>query len=148
MNIWSDRIRRILRGTLGEQMLGAFDETITGGGDFMQLWSFAPFLECAIEGLAGVRPQPRGHRLSLEQRRIGRRIITTVTHTTGDAPLSGRFWLSGTVHAEVTTSGRPVKPTFQPRRPSGMERASLDFELTAGPDLRIEQKDRRRRRGW
>jgi len=62
-------------------------------------------------------------------------MITTVTHTAGDAPLSGRFWLSGTEGADVTTNGRPVKATFQPMQPSGMERASLDFELIAGPDL-------------
>ncbi|MEN9674859.1 MAG: hypothetical protein RIS76_755 [Verrucomicrobiota bacterium] len=130
MNIWSDWIRRILRGTLGERMLGAFDETISGGGDLLQLWF--KLQDCRIGP----------HRFTLEQRRVGRRIITTVTHTAGDAPLSGLFWLSGTEGAEVTTNGRPVKSTFQPMQPSGMERASLDFELTVGAKRRIEQDDR------
>ncbi len=155
------------KAPLGERMLGAFDETIPGGGDLVQLWSFGPFLECVIEGLAGVRPQTANHRLdlfpqlprtlgwfkledcrigqhhlTLEQRRIGKRIITTVAHTAGDKTLSGRFWLSGNPGANVTTKGQPVKPTFQPMRLSGLERGSLHFELTAGAELRIEQDDR------
>jgi hypothetical protein len=154
------------KAPLGERMLGAFDETIPGGGDLVQLWSFGPFLECVIEGLAGVRPQPGNHRvdlfpqlpraldwfkledcrigqhrLTLERRRIGKRITTTVTHTAGDAPLIGRFWLRGSVGADVTANGQPAKPTLQTIPSSGIERPSLAFELTAGAELRIEHEE-------
>ncbi|MSU33508.1 MAG: hypothetical protein EXS36_00020 [Pedosphaera sp.] len=151
---------------LKERMLGAFDETMPGGGDLVQLWSFGPFLECVVEGLAGIRPLPGSHRvelfpqlprnlewfklqdcqigqhrLKLEQRRIGKRITTTVTHTLGGAPLSGRFWLSGDADANITTNGRAVKPTFQLIQPSGMERAGMHLELSVGQKLRIERED-------
>jgi hypothetical protein len=154
------------KAPLEERMLGAFDETIPGGGDLVQLWSFGPFLECVIEALAGVRPQPGNHRvdlfpqlprtldwfkiedcrigqhrLTLEQRRIGKRITTTVTHTAGDAPLTGRFWLRGSVGADVTANGQPAKPTLQTIPSSGIERPSLAFELTAGAELRIEHEE-------
>ena len=46
------------KAALEERTRGAFEETIPGGGDLVQLWSFGPFLECVVEGLAGVRPQP------------------------------------------------------------------------------------------
>ena len=39
-----------------ERMLGAFDETLPGGGDLIQLWSFGPFMEAVIRGLVGVEP--------------------------------------------------------------------------------------------
>ena len=154
------------KAPLEERMLGAFDETIPGGGDLMQLWSFGPFLECVIEGLAGIRPQPGDHRvdlfphlprtldwfkledcrigqhrLTLEQRRIGERITTTVTHTAGDAPLTGRFWLPENPTGAVTTNGQPFKPTFQPMRPTGMNRFSLPFELAVRAELRIKHEE-------
>ncbi len=155
------------KAPLEERMLGAFDETIPGGGDLVQLWSFGPFLECVVEGLAGVRPQPGRHRvdlfpqlprtlewfkledcrighhrLTLEQRRIGKRIITTVAHTQGDTPLTGRFWLLGNPGADVTTNGKTVQPTIQPMPPAGMNRPCLNIELSAGAELRIVQEDR------
>ncbi len=154
------------KAPLGERMLGAFDETLPGGGDLVQLWSFGPFLECVIGGLAGIRPQagshrvdlfpqlPRTldgfklgdcrigqHRLALEQRRIGRRIITTLNHTRGDTPLTGRFWFLGREGAAVTTNGLPAKPTLKPMSPSGMNRSCLDIELIAGAELRIEHEE-------
>ena len=153
------------KAPLEERMLGAFDETIPGGGDLVQLWSFGPFLEGVIEGLAGIRPQPGSHRvdlfpqlprrldgfkledcrvgqhrLALEQRRIGRRIITTLAHTQGDTPLSGRFWLPDNPVRNVTTNGQPVKPTLQPIPSSGLNRSCLNIELAAGAKLRIEHE--------
>jgi len=156
------------KAPLGERMLGAFDETLPGGGDLMQLWSFGPFLECVVEGLAGVRPQaashrvdlfpqlPRGldgfklrglrigqHRLSLEQRRSGNRILTIVTHTGGDATLSGRFWFQGNgTGATVISDSRPVEPTLEPMWPAAIHRAGVPFELPVGAELRIEQGNR------
>ena len=159
-------LQKSAKAPLQERMLGAFDETIPGGGDLVQLWSFGPFLECVIEGLAGVRPQagayrvdlfpqlPRTlewfkledcrigqHRMALEQRRTGKRIITTVTHTAGDAPLVGRFWLSGREGTDVTTNGRSAKPTLLAISPSGMNRRCMPFELAVGAELRIEQEE-------
>ena len=154
------------KAPLEERMLGAFDETIPGGGDLVQLWSFGPFLDCVVEGLAGVHPQLDSHRvdlspqlppsldwfkiedcrigqhrLMLEQRRIGNRIITTIAHTQGDTPLTGRFWLPGNPVGAVTTNGQPVKPILQPMPPSRMNRACLNIELTAGAQVRIEHEE-------
>lgn len=155
------------KAPLGERMLGAFDETIPGGGDLVQLWSFGPFLECIVEGLAGVRPRagshgidlfpqlPRGldwfklqglrigqHRLALEQRRSGGRIITVVTHTAGDATLSGRFWLQGDLgNLSVTSNGSRVEPILEPMWPAALHRAGIPFELPVGSELKIEQEN-------
>jgi len=79
--------------------------------------------------------------LALEQRRIGRRIITTLNHTRGDTPLTGRFWFLGREGAVVTTNGLPAKPTLKPMSPSGMNRSCLDIELIAGAELRIEHEE-------
>ena len=70
--------------------------------------------------------------------------ITTmiVTHSKGDAPLSGRFWIPENAGAHVMAEGRPVEPALQPMSPSGMNRRSLHFELAVGAELWIEQEDR------
>lgn len=158
------------KAPLEERMLGAFDETIPGGGDLVQLWSFGPFLECVIEGLAGIRPQPGSHRvdlfpqlprtlewfkledcrigqhrLTLEHQRLGKRTITTVTHTSGDTPLTGQFWLLENSIGAVTINGQLVKPVLQPMPPSGMNRPSLHFNVTAGARLTIEHEESGRR---
>ena len=153
------------KAPLEERMLGAFDETLPGGGDLVQLWSFGPFLECVVEGLAGVRPQPGSHRidlfpqlprnldwfkiedcrigshsLTLEQRRIGSRIITTVIHTADDMPLSGRFWLpSGAADATITLNGNAIKPQTQTIPQSGIELPCVNYELSVGQRLTIER---------
>jgi glycogen debranching enzyme len=44
------------KAPLEERMLGAFDETLPGGGDLIQLWSFGPYMEAVIRGLVGVEP--------------------------------------------------------------------------------------------
>lgn len=153
------------KAPLGERMLGAFDETLPGGGDLMQLWSFGPFLECVIEGLAGVRPQtgdnrvdlfpqlPRSldwfkiedcrigqHRLTLDQRRIGKRVVTTVTHTAGDSSLNCRFWFPENSLGGFTVNAQPVKPTFQPMPTTGMNRPNLRFDLAVGAEFTIEHQ--------
>ena len=72
-----------------------------------------------------------------------KRITTTiVTHSKGDAPLSGWFWIPENAGAHVMAKGRPVEPTLQPMSPSGMNRRSLHFELAVGAELWIEQEDR------
>jgi hypothetical protein len=148
-------------------MLGAFDETLPGGGDLMQLWSFGPFLENVIAGLAGIHPQPDrnrvdlfpqlprtlewfkledirigDHRWALEQRRIGKRIITTVAHTGSDVAWSGRFWLPETSGGDVTVNGAPVEVTRQLMRHSGTERAGFPLDLPTRAEFRIEYEDR------
>jgi hypothetical protein len=155
------------KAPLGERMLGAFDETLPGGGDLIQLWSFGPFLEGIIEGLAGIHPQPEPHRVdlfpqlprtlewfkvedcriaqhrvTLEQRRIEGRILTTITHTAGDAPLTGRFWLLGNSGTAVTINGQPSRPTLQPMPPAGVSRPCLNIELPPRAQMKIEQRDR------
>lgn len=157
-------MQQTAKAPLEERMLGAFDETIPGGGDLVQLWSFGPFLECVVEGLAGIRPQqgshhvdlfpqlPRTldwfkiedirigrHRLALTHRRIGTRITSTVAHTAGEGSLSGRFWLPGNAVGIVTTNGHAVKPTFNTMLPSGLERAVVPFELSVGQELTVER---------
>ena len=154
------------KAPLAERMLGAFDETLPGGGDLIQLWSFGPFLEGVLEGLAGIHPQPdphrvdlapqlpralewfkvedcriAQHRLTLEQRRIGGRILTTITHTAGDASLIGRFWLPAMAGKDVTQNGLPVKAVLHRMQPSGTDRASLPFELPPGAQMKIEHAD-------
>jgi hypothetical protein len=149
----------------GERMLGAFDETIPGGGDLIQLWSFGPFLECVIEGLAGVRPQPGSHRvdlfpqlprtldwfkledcrigphrLTLEHRRSGKRITTTVFHAAGDAPMSGIFFLPvGAGDATIEFNGQAMKLERQPMAHSGIELPWVNYELRVGQRLTIER---------
>ena len=133
----------------------------------MQLWSFGPFLENVIAGLAGIHPQPDrnrvdlfpqlprtlewfkledirigDHRWSLEQRRIEKRIITTVAHTGGDVAWSGRFWLPETAVGDVTVNRVPVGVTRQLMRHSGTERAGFALELPTRAEFRIEYEVR------
>lgn len=150
------------KAPLEERMLGAFDETLPGGGDLIQLWSFGPFLQTVIEGLAGIRPQPNPdqidlypqlpgtldwfkledcrvgrHRLTVDQRRTHTGIITTVTHTKGDASLKGIVWLAENAGPEVQINGRVSKPTRRSLAVSGIERPSVNYELAPGHTLTI-----------
>jgi hypothetical protein len=151
------------KAPLGERMLGAFDETLPGGGDLVQLWSFGPFLGCMIEGLAGIRPQPGAdrvdlfpqhpgtlnwfkledcrigrHRLTLEQRRTGVTITTTVTHSQGDTPLSGTFWFPLHTDGDVQIDGKTAKPMPLKTHASGMPWPGVVYELRPGQSLAIE----------
>ena len=157
-------MRLSAKAPLEERMLGAFDETIPGGGDLMQLWSFGPFLECVVEGLAGIRPQPGRHRvdlfpqlprtlewfkledcrigphrLTLDHRKIGKRIITTVTHTAGAALLSGTFWLTAELRDNITMNGQPINPKRQTLQSTGMPRLGVSYELQLGQKLVLTQ---------
>ena len=53
------------KAPLEARMLGAFDETMPGGGDLVQLWSFGPYLEAIIGGLAGIQPNASEHKIEL-----------------------------------------------------------------------------------
>ena len=79
------------------------------------------------------------HRLTLEQRRIGKRIITTVIHTAGDAPLSGTFWLSADAGASIMINGQAIRPQPQNTPPSGIELPCVSYELRVGQRLTIER---------
>ncbi len=72
----------------------------------------------------------------------GGRILTTLSHTAGDAPLTGRFWLPAMAGKDVTQNGLPAKAIFHLMRPSGTDRASLPFELPPGAEMKIEHADR------
>lgn len=150
------------KAPLGERMLGGFDETIPGGGDLVQLWSFGPFLECVVEGLAGVRPQPgtnrvdffpqlpRGlewfrledcrvgqHTLTLEHRTNVRSITTTVTHARGVAPLTGTFWFPTDAGASVRINGRAIQTHSRRGSLNGIERSAVDYELRPGQAVTV-----------
>lgn len=152
------------KAPLGERMLGAFDETTPGGGDLMQLWSFGPFLECVIEGLGGVRPQPGNDRVDLfpqlprnldwfkiEDCRIGKHVLTlehrknvnsittTVTHSQGNAPLSGTFWLPSEMRGNITVNGQVTQPASRKLSISGIELPGLFYDLHVGQRLTIER---------
>lgn len=148
-----------------ERMLGAFDETIPGGGDLLQLWSFGPFLECIIEGVAGILPQSRphrvdlfpqlprnlewfkitdcrigSHRVTLEHRKHARSVTTHVTLLRGDAPMSGTFWLSdAAASAILEMNGKPITPRRQAMPTTGLSRLALSFELQPGQELIVTQ---------
>ena len=151
------------KAPLGVRMLGAFDETLPGGGDLLQLWSFGPFLGCVIEGLAGIRIQPGAdradlfpqlpgtldwfkledcrigrHRLTLEQRRTGGTITTIVTHSQGDAPLSGTFWFPAHSDGNVRIDGKTGKTVPLKTHPSGMPWPGVVYELRPGQSHAIE----------
>jgi hypothetical protein len=101
-----------------------------------------PQLPSALEWFKVENCHIAQHRLTLEQRRIGGRILTTITHTAGDAPLTGRFWLPAMAGTDVTQNGLPVKGVLHPMQPSGTDRASLPFELPRGAQMKIEHADR------
>jgi hypothetical protein len=108
---------------------GGMSETIRpGGSDFVQLWSAGPFLEAVIEGMAGVQPNAAPHRadfvpqlpaglewfklehirigeheFTLEHRRTGLRNVATLTHESGPAAFSIRFFSS--TNAEFAVNG-------------------------------------------
>ncbi len=152
------------KAPLGERMLGAFDETIPGGGDLVQLWSFGPFLECVIEGLGGIHPQPGNdrvdlfpqlprnldwfkiedcrigkHVLTLEHRKNVKSITTTVTHSQGNAPLSGTFWLPSEMRGNITVNGQVTQPASRKLSISGIELPGLFYDLHVGQRLTIER---------
>lgn len=154
-------IKLSAKAPLQERMLGAFDEVMPGAEDIIQLWSFGPFLETVLGGLAGVRPQAQPdrvdffpqlpgslewfkiaecrvgqHRVTLEHRRANGEIVTTVNHLTGDGPLVGTFWLPSRVE-NVSVDGRVIKPARRPISGSRVEFPALPYEISPGKSLRI-----------
>lgn len=155
-------MKQSARAPTEERMLGAFDETLPGGGDLMQLWSFAPFLQNIVEGLAGVRPQaetnrvdffpqlPVGlewfrleechvgtHAVSVEVRKAAAGIAITVSHVKGDAPLSGTLWLSPGGNGPVLLNGRDAGPVRRSMPTSGVEVPGLEYRLEPGQRLAV-----------
>ena len=82
------------------------------------------------------------NRLTLEQRRTGGTIITTVTHSEGDAPLSGTFWFPAHTGANVRIDGKTITPTPVKTHPSGIPWPGLAYKLLPGQTLTIETSDR------
>ena len=154
------------KAPLEERMLGAFDETTPGGGDLMQLWSFGPFLENVVVGLAGIHPQagphhidlfpqlPSGldwfklvdcdvgdHKIALEHRRTDEGVTTTVEHVEGGAPIFGTFWSSGGTTKIVTLNGRTITLTNRRTALSSIELPSLNYEIRPGQTLVITRTE-------
>ncbi len=150
------------KAPLQERMLGAFDETMPGGGDLVQLWSFGPFLEAVIGGLAGIKPQPAPHRVdffpqlprgldwfrvddcrigdhtvALEHRRIAGGARTVLKHVRGNAVLSGLLWISKEAGVRVTQSGRTVEARLRRLPISDLERLAVDYSLAPGESLTL-----------
>jgi hypothetical protein len=146
-----------------DRLRGAFTECVPpGGSDFIQLWSVGPFLQCLVAGLAGVHPQPPPHSvdlwpqlprdldwfkledcriakhvLTLEHRKTGKTSTTTITHSKGDAALSGTFWLPADARAAVTINGKAVEPVKQRIPLTEIELAGVKYELPPGHKLII-----------
>ena len=127
-------IQLSVKAPRGERMLGAFDETMPGGGDLMQLWSFGPFLEAVIGGLAGVHPtaskhtveiyphvpaalehfrlhglEVGEHRLDLEWRRDGKASLMKVAHRGGPQSLNVLFRVSTEQAQTISMNDAPVR---------------------------------------
>lgn len=155
-------MKQSARAPLEERMLGSFDETLPGGGDLMQLWSFGPFLQNVVEGLAGIRPQagrdrvdffpqlPEGldwfrledcrvgtHTVSVEVRRAAVGTSITVSHSRGDAPLSGTLWLPPARKGSVLMDGREASPVRRSLPTSGVEVPGLEYRLEPGQRLNV-----------
>lgn len=128
-------LRLSAKAPLQQRMLGAFDETLPGGGDLVQLWSFGPFLEAIVAGLVGVQPSADRHaveiapqfpagldafrlrRLSIgehtvevawERRPDGHRL--TLGHTAGRQPLRVRLRLNRAQAQSLTHDGTRLQP--------------------------------------
>lgn len=121
-----------------DRMPGAFTEMIPpGGSDFAQLWSVGPFLAAVVEGLGGIHPRafdhelelcpqlPEGlewmtldnieigdHKVSLDVRRENRRIVVSLAHRSGSAPLKVVF-VPVNQSAEVVVNGKSEIPAIQ-----------------------------------
>jgi glycogen debranching enzyme len=140
---------------LQERMLGAFDETMPGGGDLIQLWSFGPFLEAIIGGLAGVHPVasehkveiypqlPRdlkyfalhglrfgGHELDVDWKRAGEINAITFTHTKGSADLQVLFRIAMTEKSQMKLDGKVIAPERELLR--GVVTGKVELSLRPG----------------
>jgi len=76
--------------------------------------------------------------LTLEQRRTGGRITTTVTHSQGDTPLSGTFWFPLHTDRNVRINGKTTQPMSLKTHPSAMHWPGVVYELRPGQSLAIE----------
>lgn len=133
-------------------MLGAFDETMPGGGDLMQLWSFGPFLEAIVSGLVGVHPDagehkveiyphfPKdldhyslqdvefgGHKINVNWKRDGEENVLDFAHTQGPADLLVTFRIAMDERSHVELSGKRTSREMGKR--SGVMAGKVEISL-------------------
>lgn len=136
-DLGTELLRLSAKGPLEERMLGAFDETLPGGGDLIQLWSFGPYMEAIISGLVGIQPTaaedevsifpqmpkalthydlrnvPIGsHKLSVAWRREGVKNLLTITHSEGAKAMQVLVRLN--IQAPIDLDGIRITPQISP----------------------------------
>lgn len=146
------------KAPLEERMLGAFDETMPGGGDLVQLWSFGPYLEAIIGGLIGIQPHASEHKLelypqfpkdldhySLQDVAVGEHKISAhwkrdegrshfvLTHTEGSASLQVTFRIAINEEAALEVDGKPADAALQTLR--GVMTKALEASLRPGTSM-------------
>lgn len=148
---------------LQERMLGGFVEMIPPGEScFIQLWSFAPFIEAIMEGLAGIKPQaeahqvevfpklPSGldsyalqniqigdHRLDLSHQKDGTRVVTTIAHKSGSVPLTCAFHVLWQEQQKIIVNEKTTHPRIEPLEFIGNDVASVDCIIQPGETVNI-----------
>ena len=153
-------IKLSARAPLEARMLGAFDETMPGGGDLMQLWSFGPYLEAIISGLVGVHPDasehkveiypqlPKdlnhyslhdvefgGHKLNVNWRRGGEKNLLNFAHTQGPADLLVTFRVAIDERSHMELNGKPIDPEIEELR--GVMTGKVDISLPLGTSATV-----------
>lgn len=153
-------LRLSAKAPLEARMLGAFNETLPGGGDLIQLWSFGPYLEAVIRGLVGVEPTASEHtvrlypqmpatltsyslkdleigadRLNVAWRRDGNTNVLTIAHPRGSQDLKVLMRLGRIQVRTVKLNGKAVRPEEEMFR--GVETARVDLSLTPGKTATI-----------
>ena len=131
-------IKLSAKAPLEARMLGAFDETMPGGGDLMQLWSFGPFLEAIVGGLVGVHPAASehrveiypqfptelthyalqdvefgGHKLNVNWKRDGEENLVSFAHTQGPADLLVTLRVAMNDKSPIKLNGKLIDPEIE-----------------------------------
>ncbi len=146
------------KALLEARMLGAFDETMPGGGGLMQLWSFGPYLEAIVSGLVGIQPNASKHTLELYPQfptdldhydlrdvTVGEHKISAhwkrddggnrfvLTHTEGSADLQVTFRVAMDENTPVGLNGKSVDAEVQALR--GVMTKVVKTSLRSGTSL-------------
>ena len=153
-------IKQSSKAPLEARMLGAFDETMPPGGDLVQLWSFGPYLEAIVSGLAGIQPKASEHKIELYpqfptdlenydlqdvtfgehkisvhwERREGEHHFV-LTHTEGPTDLEVTFRVAIDESTPVELNGKPVDAELQKLR--GVMTKVTKTSLRSGTSLAL-----------
>ena len=151
-------IKLSAKAPLEARMLGAFDETMPGGGDLMQLWSFGPYLEAIVGGLAGIKANASEHKIELypqfpkdldhydlQDVAVGEHKISVhwkrnegghhfvLTHTAGSADLQLTFRVSIDENTPVEMNSKTMDAELQALR--GVMTKVIDASLRPGASM-------------